>query len=105
MTQKELVSELKTVTRNVAYLKFSTAKALPFIVFGLPDDDVYHADDSHYFSVRNGWLELYMESMEFDLIKAVEEVFTRNRMPWEKENEAYIEEEQVFYARWNFQLL
>lgn len=105
MTQTELVKELKAVTKNVAYMRFAEPQALPFIIFALPGNDDFHADDTHYFTVQNGWLELYMIEMDFVLMKQVEEVFIKNELPWSKENEDYLHKEKVFFARWNFQLI
>lgn len=106
MTQAELYKELKAITGRAAYLKFSKPQELPFIIYALPHDKTLYADNKRHYSIKSGWIELYMTSIDFELMGAVESLFSKNKLPWEKEAEDYTDDEQaVFFARWNFQLI
>jgi len=105
MTQAELVNQLRNVISKVAYMVFSKPQELPYIVYALPDTNVVHADNAHHYTVQKGWLELYTLKPDFELMKQVEDVFIVNGLPWEKENEVYIEGEKLFQMRWSFELI
>ena len=104
MTQAKLVTALRNVVDKVAYMVFTEQQKPPYIIYALPDNDTLHADNSHYHSIPNGWVELYMQKFDFELMKQIESVFEANGLPWEKENEVYIESEKLCQVRWGFQL-
>jgi len=104
MTPEELAEQLQD-RAPAAYMVFETPQQPPYIVYALPDTNVVHADNRHYHTIPNGWLELYMKRLDFGLMKRVEDVFISGGLPWEKENEVYIDSEKLFQARWSFVLI
>jgi hypothetical protein len=109
MTRGEfsLQIEMLVSPEKVGYMVLAEKQEPPFILYALPDNDDFHADNQRYFFTKNGWLELYMTEMDFDLMEAIEQVFITNKLPWEKEYEIYIDNDdaKVFVVRWNFQLI
>ena len=89
----------------VAYLQFPKRQETSFIVYGFPENNDTYADNSRYFKIEVGWLELYSFEPDFAAQAAIEQVFDTNKIPYGKENEAYIDDERLFYCQWYFELI
>ena len=106
MTKDEFYNSILTAGYPVAYLQFSQRQKAPFIVYGLPENNDVYADNSRYFKVMAGWLELYSSGKpDFAGQDTIERIFETDNIPYSKENEAFLESEGLFYCRWSFELI
>ena len=105
MTREEFQTALKAAAGKSAYNNFKDKQNPPYALFGLPDSDVTYGDNVHYYEVPNGWVELYTDAYNSEMMGRVEQIFIDNGLPWNKENEAWLQSEELFYARWSFQLI
>jgi tRNA G10 N-methylase Trm11 len=105
MTINELKNLLKSTGIPVAYHHFNSPQNRPFIVFALDGEDDLMADDQHYTEIKTGYIELYTDIKDFDAENLVKTLLNNPKLAFEKENDAYIESEKMFYVRWSFSLI
>lgn len=103
MKPAEFMSQLNAVV-NTAYRAFKEATKPPFAVWALDNDADFYADDEHYFKVANGFVELATSIKDFALEASVEDVFKNNKIPYSKDVEDYISDQNIYYVRWSIQL-
>ena len=80
-------------------------KEPPFIVYAMPSDDDFCADNIHYAEICNGWLELYTTNYSRIFQRKIIDFFNLHKIPYEKENETYIESQALHLSRFSFQLI
>lgn len=100
MTLSELKSEISSVpifAKKVTYRAWPVGKApkLPFVCFMATDTDNFDADNRVYKVIQNVDVELYTQKKSVDTEEALESVFDRNCIPWEK-SENWLEDEQCY---------
>lgn len=96
MTYVELVNVLKSTDLPVAFNAFEigTAPSLPFIVYTLPSNNDFIADNSNYQDVVRVNIELYSRRKNFSLEKSVEGVLKANNIVYSKSS-VWLDTEQM----------
>lgn len=102
MTLSELKTQLESVNSNafkdkVAYRMFpvGAAPALPFICFFESDTNNFVADSMVYHKIQTVDIELYTEAKDTAIEAAMESMFAKNLLIWEKTAENYIDSEDM----------
>lgn len=103
MTRKELVAALRTIA-PVAHLKFKTEQTLPFMAYGFDGSDDFDADNRHYYKIKNGWLEYYCDTADFDTYENIEGIFEENDIPYVWQGTEWLDKERMVVSIWKIQL-
>lgn len=107
MTYKEVFQMVSTIPMTTedniptAYYMFpeddpnNPAPPPPFICYYYPGDNDFKADDSNYQTIRPLTIELYTDTKDFTLEKAVEDKLTSCGLVYSR-SESYIESEKLY---------
>ena len=93
-------SDVKIMIESVgvpsAYYQFAenTGQQPPFICYFFGDSQDFYADNTNYLNIVPLYIELYTETKDFELEKAVESVLKTNELPFTKED-TYIDSERM----------
>lgn len=103
MTATELYNLLKTLNLPVAYDHFeqkTNAKVEPpFIVYREDEPFTKKAEDVTWHKSNNYIVELATDIKDVELEETLEQLFTNNDLPYDKE-ETYIDDERIFQIRY-----
>ena len=96
---KELYELLNTLDIPVAYDHFETNKevSIPFIVYRELGLDTFRADGITYHQFFNYEIELITEKKELALERQLEGILTTNKIPYEKNDEVWDEQERIYH--------
>lgn len=96
---KQLFDLLKTLDIPVAYDHFDSNKqiSIPFIVYRELALDTFRADDITYHQFFNYEIELITEKKEIALERQLEGLLTTNKIPYEKNDEVWDNEEKIYH--------
>ena len=96
---KELFTLLKTLNIPVAYDHFDSNKqvTIPFLVYREIALSTFRADGITYHQFFNYELELITEKKEVALERQLEELLTTNKIPYEKQDEVWDQEEKIYH--------
>lgn len=96
---KELFILLKTLNIPVAYDHFDSNKqvTIPFLVYREIALSTFRADGITYHEFFNYELELITEKKEIALERQLEELLTTNKIPYEKQDEVWDQEEKIYH--------
>ena len=88
------------------YHHFETEEAIvpPFLVWVLPGSNNFIADGIVYQGIQELDLELYTDSKDFDLEKAIESVLKKYEIAWNK-TELFIESESLYEVLYEMEVL
>lgn len=105
MTQKELLTALKTLGLPVAYAEFTTPTAPPFICYQFTySGNNLMADNKNAVDVGNFDIELYTVIKDLAMEKLVEDKLKELELPYRK-SEAKIESENLRQVIYEIQLI
>ena len=96
---KELFDLLKTLDIPVAYDHFNSNKeiTIPFLVYRELALSTFKADDITYHQTFNYEIELVTEKKEIALERQIEGLLTANKIPYEKEDEVWDNDEKIYH--------
>lgn len=96
---KTLYEKLCTLNIPVAYDHFDSNKqvSIPFIVYREQQLSTFRADDITYHQAFNFEIELITEKKEIALEKQLEELLTNNKIPYEKNDEVWDNDERIYH--------
>lgn len=96
---KQLYDLLRTLNIPVAYDHFDSNKeiSIPFLVYRELALDTFRADDITYHQFNNFEIELITEKKEIALEKQIEGLLTTNKIPYEKNDEVWDNEEKIYH--------
>lgn len=96
---KQLFDLLKTLNIPVAYDHFESNKevSIPFVVYREQQASTFRADDLTYHQFYNFEIELITEKKEIALEKQLEELLTTNKIPYEKNDEVWDNNERIYH--------
>lgn len=99
MTHKQVFDMLKTLNIPVAYDHFDSNKAipLPFVVYREIAPETFKADGITYYRPYEFEIELITEKKDVSLEGQVETLLTNNKIPYDRENEIWDEDEQIYH--------
>lgn len=106
MTRKEVYDMVQQIGLPAAYHHFTkaTAKEPPFICYYYPQNDDFSADNCNYVRINQLVIELYTDNKDFALEDALESVFTRNDMRFDK-TEVYIDDEKMYMTTYTMEVI
>ena len=103
MTEKELFTILKQTNLPVAYDHFEQTNTKtvepPFILYRNDDSFTQKAEDKTWWKCNNYIVELCTNTKNVDLEDSLEDLFTENEIPFDKE-ELFIDEERMYEIRY-----
>ncbi len=99
MEHKDIYDLLKTLNIPVAYDHFDSNKNVtpPFIAYREISPDTFKADGITYYRPYEFEIELVTEKKDVELEKAIEELLTNNKIPYDVENEVWDEDERIYH--------
>lgn len=99
MKHKELFTLLKTLNIPVAYDHFTNNKTLipPFMAYREIAPDTFKADNKTWYRPYEYEIELITDKKDVDLEERLEGLLDNNNIPYDKENEVWDEEEQIYH--------
>lgn len=99
MEHKDIYDLLKTLNIPVAYDHFDSNKNVnpPFIAYREISPDTFKADGITYYRPYEFEIELVTEKKDVALEKAIEELLTNNKIPYDVENEVWDEDERIYH--------
>ena len=106
MTYTEIATMISTMGLPYTYDSFpnNIAPLPPYIVFNLPQDNDFAADNINYVSIDTLNIELYTAVKDFDTEASVEAVLTQNGLFFEK-TETYIRQENLYQIQYVTQVI
>ena len=106
MTYKEIKTMIASIGLSCAYDHFpnNVAPEPPYIVFNLPQNDDFGADNTNYCSIDVLNIELYTANKDFNTEQSVEAVLNANGLFYEK-NETYIRTENLFQISYTCEVI
>jgi len=106
MTYKEIATMISGIGLPYTYDSFPNdiAPLPPYIVFNLPQDNDFAADDINYVSIDVLNIELYTAVKDFETEEMVEAVLKQNGFFFEK-TETYIRQENLFQIQYVMQVI
>lgn len=87
---------LKTLGIPVAYGAFEKEQKPPFIAFIGAGQETFSADDSYYYKENNYQIEYYYTLKDEELEERIEELLLNNGWPYEKSEDTYIQEDDMW---------
>lgn len=99
MKHKELYDLLKTLAIPVAYDHFESNKNVnpPFVVYREIAPDTFKAEDITYFRPYDYEVELVTSVKNPTLEETIENLFTTNKIPYNKEDEVWDDDEKIYH--------
>lgn len=99
MEHKDIYDLLKTLNIPVAYDHFDSNKNVtpPFVAYREISPDTFKADGITYYRPYEFEIELVTEKKDVALEKAIEELLTNNKIPYDVENEVWDEDERIYH--------
>ena len=99
MTHKQVFDMLKTLNIPVAYDHFDSNKEVqpPFIAYREISPETFKADGITYYRPYEFEIELITEKKDVSLEGQVETLLTNNKIPYDRENEIWDEDEQIYH--------
>ena len=79
-----------------AYSHFKTGQTPPYIVYIGNGQDVFEADNTHYWKQNNYQVEYYFTTKNESNEAAIEDALLENGYLYDKSEDVYIEDEGVF---------
>lgn len=97
MTYNEIADMIKEIGIPSSYYQFEedTAVPPPFICYYYPEQNGFYADDITYARRERLVIEIYTRGKDVSLEGKVQEVLTKNRMPFRR-YESYIDTERLY---------
>lgn len=104
MTEKELYELLSQLQIGVYYDHFVGTPCqpnveLPFILYRVDSTNTLKADDKVHYQDNNYIVDLVTEVKDVELESQLEELFTDNYIPYDKE-EDYLSDERIYQIRY-----
>lgn len=96
MTEKELVTALKTTGLPVRYSHFTSPQAAPYIVYYGNGQSNLDADNLIYWKQNEYMIQFYFKEKSPDLEEAIESALTNAEVIYEKSEDIWDESEGVF---------
>ena len=99
MTHKQVFDMLKTLNIPVAYDHFDSNKEIqpPFIAYREIAPETFKADGITYYRPYEFEIELITEKKDVLLEGRVETLLANNKIPYDRENEIWDEDEQIYH--------
>ena len=99
MKHKELYDLLKTLAIPVAYDHFDSNKNVnpPFVVYREIAPDTFKAEDITYYRPYDYEIELVTSVKNPTLEETIENLFTTNKIPYNKEDEVWDDDEKIYH--------
>ena len=99
MEHKDIYDLLKTLNIPVAYDHFDSNKNVnpPFVAYREISPETFKADGITYYRPYEFEIELVTEKKDVELEKAIEELLTNNKIPYDVENEVWDEDERIYH--------
>ena len=99
MKHKELYDLLKTLKIPVAYDHFESNKNVnpPFVVYREIAPDTFKAEDITYYRPYDYEVELVTSVKNPTLEETIENLFTTNKIPYNKEDEVWDDDEKIYH--------
>lgn len=96
---RTLYQTLQTLGIPVAYDHFDSNKqvSIPFLVYREQQLSTFRADDITYHQFHNFELELVTEKKEIALEQQLEDLLTTNKIPYEKNDEVWDNDEKIYH--------
>lgn len=80
----------------VAYFQFEEPPTIPFLVYRGSGSSTFLADESIYHSENTYEVMYYFTNKNTDIETAIEKHLTSNGFKWEKGEDVYIEQEEMY---------
>lgn len=104
MTIQELKALLDTTGYPVAYNHFNSAPTVPFIVYRLPSENGFDADNVVYHNISDVEIELYTNKKDLQAEEKLRTLLFDNELPFVS-FETYIESEKLFQKIYETRLI
>lgn len=96
MTEKELVTALKTTGLPVRYSHFTSPQDVPYIVYYGNGQSVLGADNLIYWKQNEYLIQFYFKKKDPDMEEAIESALTDAEIIYDKSEDIWNETEGVF---------
>lgn len=99
MEHVDLYTILKEINIPVAYDHFETKQNVtpPFMAYREIAPVTFKADGITYHQFYNYRIELVTEKKEVELEKQIERLLTQNKIPYDKDDEVWDEDERIYH--------
>lgn len=91
---------LQTLGIPVAYMKHATTQKLPYLVYFGSGASNFVADNKVYNSENNYTIEYYFDRKSTTTEQKIEKLFNDNEIVWEKSEDIYIKDEEMYLIRY-----
>ena len=91
-----IYATLQSTGLPCAYSHFKTAQDPPYIVYIGNGQDVLNADNTHYWRRNTYQVEYYFKTKDESNEAAIEDALLENGFIYEKSEDVYIEDQDVF---------
>lgn len=105
ISYNDILDILKEMKIPYAYHHFiidenTPSPSPPFILYVSDDSDGFYADDRNYLNFNNFIIDLVTEKKDIELESKLETLFFNAGIPFEKESDNYIENEEIYQIRY-----
>ena len=99
MKHKQIYDLLKTLNIPVAYDHFTSDKNVepPFVAYRETSPQTFIADGITYYRPYNFEIELVTSIKDVALEQSIENLLTRNKIPYELNDEIWDEDERIYH--------
>lgn len=104
MTLQELLNLLDSTGFPVAYNHFNSAPSVPFIVYRLPSEDGFDADNMVYHNISDVEIEVYTNRKDLNVEATIKNLLNENELPFVT-FETFIESEKLFQKIYETRLI
>lgn len=96
MTEKELVTALKTTGLPVRYSHFTSPQDSPYIVYYNNGQSIYKADSTVYWKQNQYMIQFYFKKKDPAIEESIESALTAAELIYSKSEDIWDESEGVF---------
>lgn len=104
MTLQELLNLLDSTGYPVAYNHFNSTPSVPFIVYRLPSEDGFDADNVVYHNISDVEIEVYTNRKDLNVEATIKNLLNENELPFVS-FETWIESEKLFQKIYETRLI
>lgn len=104
MTLQELLNLLDSTGYPVAYNHFNSTPSVPFIVYRIPSETGFDADNAVYHNISDVEIEVYTNRKDLTVEATIKNLLNENELPFVS-FETFIESEKLFQKIYETRLI
>lgn len=92
---------LETLGLPVVFGRHTKKINTPYLVISGNGQNVFPADNTYYWTRDQHTIELYFTDKDYSLERQIEKLLLDNGWPYEKSEDIYLNDQEVFYLYYN----